>query len=131
MKASVVPALMLALAGCRPSGEVATQSASDAFVAVYRWRVRPGCEERFRAAWQSETLAFRNTWGSYGTLLTRSDDGSWVALAFWPSRSRWEEAHRLPLPLPGPEATLAECILAKEEEFHLKVTDDLTRLPGH
>jgi hypothetical protein len=48
----------------------------------------------------------------------------------WPTRLSWKEAHRQPLVLPEPEAILNECILAKEEELRLQVTDDLTRLPA-
>jgi hypothetical protein len=121
-----VATVLIGCAAVRPGEPRATVGA---FVAVYRWRVRPGCEERFRAAWQTETLSFRDTRGSYGTQLSRSEDGTFVAFAYWPSRLRWEEAHRAPLLLSGPESTLTECILAKEEELHLEVLQDLTRFP--
>lgn len=105
IKKLVLPVLLHTLGGCKPSSGTEARAASDAFMAVYRWRVRPGCEARFQAAWRAAILASRSTWGSYGRWLTRTDDGAWVALAFWPSRARWAEAHREPLQLAGPEAT--------------------------
>jgi hypothetical protein len=118
------------LVSCAASNRPPPRTSVGAFVAIYRWRIRTGCEERFRAAWREETLVFRDIWGSYGTQLSRSEDGTWVAMAYWPSRPGWEKAHRQPLLPPGPEAILNDCILAKEEELHLQVTDDLTRPPA-
>ena len=71
--------LLVACGHSRP-----VQQGSD-FVAVYRWHVRPGCEARFVAAWEAETLRFRARWGSHGTRLFRADDGTFVATALWPS----------------------------------------------
>jgi hypothetical protein len=130
MQRVLLVAAALVLTDCTPHSRAEPTGTRGTFVAVYRWRIRPDCEDRFRAAWQAETLVFRDTWGSYGTRLSRDDDGTWVALAFWPTRAQWIAAHRQPLPLSGPEATLAECIVVKEQELHLEASDDLTRFPS-
>jgi heme-degrading monooxygenase HmoA len=129
VKQAVFVLLALALAGCGPQACGPPKDASGTFIAIYRWRIRPGCEEQFRAAWHAETIAFRDTWGSYGTRLSRADDGTWVAVAFWPTRARWLAAHRQALELPTAEATLADCVLSKEQELHLESVEDLTAFP--
>jgi hypothetical protein len=131
IRSVVLAVWVLAPTGCRAGYPPPARAPTGAFVAVYRWHIRGGCEEAFQRAWRAETLAFRSAWGSYGTQLSRGDDGTWVAMAYWPSLSRWKEAHARPLALPEAEATLSECILDKERELHLEVAEDLTRFPDN
>lgn len=60
------------------------------FVAVYRWRLKPGREDEFRAGWSRITDLARNRCGSGGSALFRAQDGSHVAIARWPSRAARE-----------------------------------------
>jgi heme-degrading monooxygenase HmoA len=57
------------------------------FVALYRWRLKPSEDENFRRGWQRVTELARERCGSLGSALFRSADGTWVAIARWPSRS--------------------------------------------
>jgi heme-degrading monooxygenase HmoA len=60
------------------------------FVAIYRWRLKAGCEESFRAAWGRITDLARERCGSGGSALFRAEDGTWVAVARWPERAARE-----------------------------------------
>lgn len=55
------------------------------FIALYRWRIKPGFEEQFRAAWSAVTLHYRDNYGSSGSRLHRGSDGLFYGYAVWPS----------------------------------------------
>jgi hypothetical protein len=55
------------------------------FVAIYRWRLHPERESDFVANWQRITLDGL-AGGSGGSSLFRDAQGTWVAIARWPSR---------------------------------------------
>ena len=59
------------------------------FVVLYRWRIKPGQEEQFRAAWARATEKITARYGALGSRLHQVDDGSWLAYAQWPDRERW------------------------------------------
>ena len=46
------------------------------FIALYRWKLKPGKEEQFREAWSQVTIAIREQSGSLGSRLHRSEDGT-------------------------------------------------------
>lgn len=60
------------------------------FVALYRWRIRPGREGDFRAAWARMTELVRERCASGGSALFRDGDGTFVAIARWESREAWQ-----------------------------------------
>lgn len=60
------------------------------FVAIYRWRLHPGQEEVFREGWRRITELACGRCGSGGSALFRDRDGTWVAIARWPSREARE-----------------------------------------
>ena len=62
------------------------------FVAVYWWRVKPGKEAQFRAAWRRGTELITAKYGSYGSRLHRTLDGRFVGVAEWPDRATWQRA---------------------------------------
>jgi hypothetical protein len=93
-------------------------------VAIYRWRVKPDCEDRVRAAWRAEAERYRTRYGSCGARLHRADDGSLVSTAFWRSREAWASVPR-PIDLPEAEATLNACITEKVEELDLVPVEDV------
>lgn len=66
-------------------------SSAPAFVVLYRWRLHPGAEPSFIAAWSrlSEILLTR---GSLGSRLHRGSDGWWYSYAQWPSAQAREAA---------------------------------------
>ena len=62
------------------------------FVAAYRWKVHPGKEEQFRAAWRRGTELIRALYGSLGSRLHRDEEGRFVGVAEWPDRATWQRA---------------------------------------
>lgn len=54
------------------------------FAVVYRWRIKPGQDQRFTEGWQRVTLAIQQRCGSYGSRLHVAEDGLRVAYARWP-----------------------------------------------
>ena len=60
------------------------------FVAAYWWKVHPGKEDQFRAAWRRGTELIREAYGSYGSRLHREvgPDGAvrFIGVAEWPDR---------------------------------------------
>ena len=88
-------------------------AASVGFAVVYRWRVIPGREAEFVAAWRTLTAALRES-GSLGSRLHRAADGTWLAYAQWPSRHAWETART---PTDEAEAALRRLRDATEERL--------------
>jgi hypothetical protein len=86
--------------------------------------LKPGCDREVLDAWHQEASRYRDRYGSLGSRLHQSEDGSWVATAFWSSRQAWAAAPR-PLDLPVAEQVLNRCIESKVEELHLTVEDDV------
>jgi heme-degrading monooxygenase HmoA len=60
------------------------------FVAVYRWKLKPGHEASFQAGWERITLLAREQCGSGGSALFRDKEGTWVGIARWPDRAARE-----------------------------------------
>lgn len=52
--------------------------------ALYRWRIKPGREAEFAAAWDEGTKRIHQACGSYGAILHRGDDGLFWSYASWP-----------------------------------------------
>lgn len=55
------------------------------FVAVCRWRLHPEREAEFHEGWSRITRIARERCGSGGSALFREKDGTWCAIARWPS----------------------------------------------
>lgn len=62
------------------------------FVAVYWWRVDPGKEEQFRAAWRRGTELIQARYGSFGSRLHLTTDGRFIGVAEWPDEATWRAA---------------------------------------
>lgn len=56
------------------------------FIVVYRWRIHPGCEAEFRAAWEELSAQYIQLRGQRDAKLTEGEDGVWVGKAIWPDR---------------------------------------------
>jgi hypothetical protein len=97
------------------------------FVALYRWKVKAGRENAFREAWIRVTRANCALYGSLGSRLHRSEDGTWIAYAQWPSREDWEYAWRRGV-LADPEssAVMRECVEADSADEQFKPSLALT-----
>ncbi|TNE37734.1 MAG: antibiotic biosynthesis monooxygenase [Sphingomonadales bacterium] len=103
------------------------------FVAAYWWKVHPGKEDQFRAAWRRGTQLIRAKYGSYGSRLHRevAVDGMvrFIGIAEWPDRATWQKAFDAHMFYDEPETRRAfvDAIAdtAHEPLLLLEVTDDL------
>ena len=108
------------------------------FVAVYWWKVHPGKEEQFRAAWRRGTELIRERYGSQGSRLHWEDlgegQGRFVGIAEWPDRATWQAAFDAKMVYDEPEtrAAFVDAIreAGKEPLLLLEVTDDLLDRPA-
>ncbi|MEZ5308248.1 MAG: antibiotic biosynthesis monooxygenase [Pyrinomonadaceae bacterium] len=55
------------------------------FAVLYRWRLHPGSEQDFVAAWSRASELLLANHGSLGSRLHRGADGWWYSYAQWPS----------------------------------------------
>jgi heme-degrading monooxygenase HmoA len=104
------------------------------FVAAYWWKVHPGKEDQFRAAWRRGTELIRARYGSLGSRLHREDGPAdiarFIGIAEWPDRATWQAAFdaKMIYDEPAPRAAFIDAIAEAGEAplLLLEVTDDLT-----
>jgi heme-degrading monooxygenase HmoA len=97
------------------------------FVALYQFKVKAGCEQEFCQAWHDGTEGIYAARGSLGSRLHRSDDGTYLAYAQWPSAEQFDKNDELP---PGTKAALArmrDCCDSIATLHRMNVIDDLLR----
>ncbi|MCW4462184.1 antibiotic biosynthesis monooxygenase [Sphingomonas sp. BT-65] len=99
------------------------------FVAAYWWKVHPGKEAQFRAAWRRGTELIQAKYGSLGSRLHRDDQGRFIGVAEWPDRATWQAAFdaRMVYDEPATRAAFVDAIAdaATEPLLLMEVTDDL------
>lgn len=103
------------------------------FVAGYWWKVHPGKEDQFRAAWRRGTELIRAKYGSLGSRLHRdvADDGltRFIGIAEWPGRESWQRAYdaKMVYDEPATRKAFVDAIAQAPHEpmFLMDVTDDL------
>ena len=54
---------------------------------LYRWKLKPGREAEFEAAWTDGTLRIHQACGSYGAVLHKGEDGLYWSYAAWPDEA--------------------------------------------
>jgi hypothetical protein len=60
-----------------------SEADASMFVVLYRWRIKPGTEDRFAMAWSEATRRLLAR-GSLGSRLHAGSDGYWYGYAQWP-----------------------------------------------
>lgn len=99
------------------------------FVAAYWWKVHPGKEAQFRAAWRRGTELIQAKYGSLGSRLHRDEQGRFIGVAEWPDRATWQAAFdaRMVYDEPATRAAFVDAIAdaAREPMLLMEVTDDL------
>lgn len=65
------------------------------YIAFYRWRLKVGREETFRALWEAGTQLFIDEQHTLGSRLHKADDGTYFAYAQWPSRESYHKNKQL------------------------------------
>lgn len=97
------------------------------FIALYRWKLKDGCESEFREGWRRRTEEIYRKCGSLGSRLHRAEDGAWVAYAQWPDRQTWEAASSIPVTDVEASAMMRESIELSYPSTYMEVTEDLLR----
>ncbi|ROH90908.1 antibiotic biosynthesis monooxygenase [Stagnimonas aquatica] len=72
-----------------------SDAAAPQFAVLYQWSVKPGEVRNFVAAWTELTERIRVRFGSGGSRLHRSMQGTWIAYAQWPSQAASEAMSEL------------------------------------
>ena len=100
------------------------------FVALYRWGVKGGQEDRFREGWRRLTEEIYSRRGSYGSRLHRAEDGTWVAYAQWPNRRSWEASGGAAAVDVEASRMMSESIEVSHAPVLMEVADDLLKGGG-
>lgn len=90
------------------------------FTVIYRWRIKPDMEAAFRRTWHIRTEKIHALRGSYGSRLHQDQDGTYCAIALWPSRQAWEATEP---PLPDDEDDAANFEASIAERLPIMVLD--------
>ncbi len=93
---------------------------------VYRWKLHPGREDEFTAAWREVTLAIYRR-GSQGSCLHRDEAGEYWAYASWPSDEKRQAcfSEDSKLKVDQAIATMKDCVATRFDETKLTVVSDL------
>ena len=100
------------------------------FIALYRWKLREGQEEKFREGWRRRTVEIYRKCGSLGSRLHRAEDGTWVAYAQWPDKRAWEAAREVGVTDTEAPSMMKESIEVSYPQMLLEVADDLIKPCG-
>ena len=95
------------------------------FAVIYRWRIHPGMEDRFVAAWETLTRGIRDGRGGLGSRLHRAEDGTWVAYAQWPDRETWKNMQELDSVDAAASAVFKEAVAERFDPILLEPFRDL------
>lgn len=97
------------------------------FIALYRWKVKEGLENKFKEGWHRRTQEIYMKCGSLGSRLHRAEDGTWFGYAQWPDKSTWETAGNKPLTDNEAREMMRESIERSYPDVYMTVTDDLLK----
>jgi hypothetical protein len=56
------------------------------FAVIYRGSILPGREADYQQAWKQVATYFKESRGSLGSCLHKSEDGEWIAYCRWPDK---------------------------------------------
>ena len=92
------------------------------FIAIYRWKIKPGMEKQFQESWHTRTETIYRECGSLGSRLHLMEDGTWLAYAQWPGKEKWES---VPKNEDDARRKMTECIATDYPALFMTVVDDL------
>ena len=105
-----------------------SEADASMFVVLYRWRIKPGAEDRFATAWAEATRSLL-AHGSLGSRLHAGNDGCWYGYAQWPDMQTRASAFSSDAQQ-GASLRMRECIAESLPEIVLTpVSDFLLPLP--
>lgn len=95
------------------------------FIALYRWKIKPGREAVFQEGWRRITLEIREKRGGWGSRLHKAEDGTFIAYAQWKNQETREAAFKIP----ALDTDAAEMMNSSIEErfpaVYMSVAEDL------
>lgn len=91
---------------------------------MYNWKVDPKLESEFLRVWHVRTMKIEQSLGSYGSRLYRADNGTYVAIALWPSEQQWAKPES-PLPDDAEDAAIFAQAVEHLSTQKLTMLDDL------
>lgn len=100
------------------------------FVVIYHWRVKHGMEDEFVQIWRRRTVRISEHCSSRGSRLYRNDEGTFVAIALWPSRDLLEHPAALPSADKPDAQRFAELLDGGSQTEALALVDDLWDYPA-
>jgi len=100
------------------------------FIAAYWWKVHPGKEDQFRAAWRRGTELIQEIYGSLGSRLHwDAENERFIGMAEWPDRGAWQAAFdaKMVYDEPATRKAFVDAIrdVGHEPLLLMEVTDDL------
>lgn len=95
------------------------------FIALYRWKIKKGSEEKFKEGWHRRTLEIYQKCGSRGSRLHRADDGTWVGYAQWPDKDTWTAMSEIPVDDIEAKEMMTGSIEESLPALFMEVADDL------
>ena len=96
------------------------------FIAVYRFTLKPGSEEQYRKDWAEVTRLGVEEGRSFGSSLGRAQDGSWVAVARWPSKEMRDDWFAHGTRMDQPVARMRAAVVERFDDLEVEITDDLS-----
>jgi len=96
------------------------------FIAVYRFTLKPGTAEQYRRDWAAVTEDGIAKGGSFGSSLGQAQDGSWVAVARWPSKQKREDWPAQSKRIIETVARMRQAIERRFDDLEVEIVDDLT-----
>lgn len=95
------------------------------FVVIYRWKLQPGADEKFRDAWRRATEAIYQHRGSLGSRLLKADDRTYYAMAQWPTQESWGKRSEPSAADPEASQLMRQLTETPYPPVLLTLTDDL------
>lgn len=96
------------------------------YIVLYRWRIKPECEDQFIEGWSDVTRFYAEKFDSLGSRLHRGDDGVWYAYAQWESAAHRENAFENIPDLPARDK-MRESIAASFPPVELAIEADFLK----
>lgn len=95
------------------------------FIAVYRYRLKPGVEVQFEADWAEVTRRGIEEDHSLGSTLGKAQDGSWVAIARWPTKQQRDDWFAS-IPVEGARARMRTAIDSWIDDLEVETVNDMS-----
>ncbi len=95
------------------------------FVAVYRYRLKPGAETQFASDWAEVTRRGIEEGRSLGSTLGKAQDGSWVAIARWNTKQQRDDWFAS-IPVDGARARMRAAIENWIDDLEVEVVENMS-----